>query len=83
MNPPGLPEAELQKRTLTNRQYGRPVWLDVALRRPDAAGFAVNGWPYDVTDQEILERLLARNLEWAKEQVLTITAFRQLTESPS
>jgi type II restriction/modification system DNA methylase subunit YeeA len=65
LNPPGLSEKELQKRTLTNLYNTRPDWLDAAHRRLDAAVFAAYGWPEDLADEEMLARLLALNLERA------------------
>jgi type II restriction/modification system DNA methylase subunit YeeA len=62
LNPPGLPEKELQKRTLTNLYNARPDWLAAAHRRLDAAVFAAYGWPEDLGDEEMLARLLALNL---------------------
>ena len=62
LNPPGLDEKELQKRTLTNLYNAKPDWLAAAHRRLDAAVFAAYGWPDDLADEEILERLLALNL---------------------
>jgi len=62
LNPPDLPEKELQKRTLSNLCNARPAWLAAAHRRPDAAVFAAYGWPEDLRDEEILARLLALNL---------------------
>ena len=58
-------EAELKKRTLTNLYNARPTWLDLAHRRLDAAVLDAYGWPRDVSDEEILARLLALNLERA------------------
>lgn len=66
LNPPGLSEKELQKRTLTNLYNERPNWLDVAHKKLDAAVFDAYGWPHDLSDEEILARLLALNLERAK-----------------
>ena len=43
----------------------RPAWLDLAHKRLDEAVFAAYGWPSDLTDEQILERLLALNLERA------------------
>ncbi len=60
LNPPNLPEKELQKRTLTNLYNARPEWLAAAHRRLDAAVCAAYGWPEDLADEEILARLLAR-----------------------
>ncbi len=65
LNPPGASEAELKKRTLTNLYNQRPDWLDLAHKKLDAAVFDAYGWPHDLTDEEILERLLALNLERA------------------
>jgi SAM-dependent methyltransferase len=65
LNPPGLTPADLEKRTLTNLYNQRPTWLDHAHAALDAAVFAAYGWPADLADPEILERLLALNLERA------------------
>ena len=54
-----------QKRTLTNLYNQRPTWLDNAHKKLDAAVFAAYGWPVDLSDDEILARLLALNLERA------------------
>ena len=69
LNPPGAPEAELAKRTLTNLYNARPEWLADAHRKlEDEAVFAAYGWPATLTDAEILERLLALNHERAEKQ---------------
>jgi len=57
--------AKLKKRTLTNLYNARPTWLDMAHRALDAAVFAAYGWEPEMTDEQILERLLALNLERA------------------
>ena len=57
--------AKLKKRTLTNLYNERPAWLDFAHKKLDAAVAAAYGWPADLTDDQILERLLALNLERA------------------
>lgn len=59
---------KLAKRTLTNLYNERPAWLDLAHKRLDEAVFAAYGWPPDLTDEQILERLLALNLERAAGQ---------------
>ena len=56
---------QLAKRTLTNLYNERPTWLDLAHRKLDEAVFAAYGWSPDLTDDQILERLLALNLERA------------------
>jgi len=61
----GLNEAEKKKRTLTNLYNARPTWLELAHKKLDEAVFAAYGWPSDLSDEEILERLLALNLERA------------------
>lgn len=60
--------AKLAKRTLTNLYNERPAWLDLAHRKLDEAVFDAYGWPPDLSDEEILERLLALNLERAREE---------------
>jgi type II restriction/modification system DNA methylase subunit YeeA len=66
LNAEGLSDAEKKKRTLTNLYNARPTWLDLAHKRLDEAVFAAYGWPPTLSDEEILERLLALNLERAK-----------------
>jgi hypothetical protein len=60
--------AKLKKRTLTNLYNERPAWLDLAHKKLDAAVATAYGWPTDLTDEQILERLLALNLERAAEE---------------
>jgi type II restriction/modification system DNA methylase subunit YeeA len=67
LNPEGASEAELKKRTLTNLYNARPSWLESAHERLDAAVFAAYGWPPDLSDEELLQNLLALNLERAGE----------------
>ncbi|MEW6354764.1 MAG: DNA methyltransferase [Planctomycetota bacterium] len=54
---------KLKKRTLTNLYNERPAWLDLAHKKLDEAVFAAYGWGSDLSDEEILERLLALNLD--------------------
>lgn len=63
LNPPNLPEKELKKRTLTNLYNQRPEWLDRIHKRLDNAVLDAYGWPYNLSDNEILERLLKLNLK--------------------
>jgi type II restriction/modification system DNA methylase subunit YeeA len=65
LNPPDLPEDQLKKRTLTNLYNQRPTWLDLAHKKLDRAVLDAYGWPHDLTDEDILTRLLALNLERA------------------
>ena len=65
LNPEGATESQLKKRTLTNLYNRPPVWLANAHAALDAAVAAAYGWPASLPDAEILERLLALNLERA------------------
>jgi hypothetical protein len=58
--------AKLAKRTLTNLYNERPTWLDLAHKKLDAAVSAAYGWPADMSDEEILKRLLELNLARAE-----------------
>ncbi len=68
LNPPGASDADLKKCTLTNLYNQRPTWLENAHRRLDEAVFAAYDWPADLSEDEILARLLALNLERAAAQ---------------
>lgn len=57
--------AKLAKRTLTNLYNERPGWLANAHARLDATVAAAYGFPADLSDDAILEKLLALNLERA------------------
>ena len=52
----------LKKRTLTNLYNERPAWLANAHRDLDEAVAAAYGWPADLSDDEVLARLLDLNL---------------------
>ena len=43
----------------------RPTGLELTCKKLDEVVFAAFGWPSDLSDEEILERLLALNLERA------------------
>ncbi len=58
--------AELKKRTLTNLYNARPAWLDNAHKALDKAVAEAYGWgdyDTDMSDDEVLRRLLALNVE--------------------
>jgi hypothetical protein len=65
LNPPNASDDDLKTRTLTKLYNARPEWLANAHRTLDEAVFAAYGWPPNLTDQEILARLLALNHERA------------------
>ena len=58
----------LAKRTLTNLYNERPAWLDNVHRKLDAAVYTAYGWDPDISDDELLSKLLALNLERAAEE---------------
>jgi hypothetical protein len=62
LNPPGLADADLAKRTLTNLYNARPTWLAQAHERLDAAVLAAYAWPADIDREDLLTRLLVLNL---------------------
>ena len=68
LNPPGLDPSDLEKRTLTNLYNQRPTWLANAHEELNTAVLDAYGWPGAITDSEILERLLALNLERSASQ---------------
>jgi type II restriction/modification system DNA methylase subunit YeeA len=73
LNPSGISDVELKKRTLTNLYNQRPTWLDLAHKKLDRAVLAAYGWSDLLTDDginedELLARLLALNLERSKAQ---------------
>jgi len=63
LNPPGLDEAALAARTLTNLYNERPTWLQNAHAALDRAVLDAYGWPADLPEGEILARLLDLNLQ--------------------
>jgi hypothetical protein len=56
---------------MTNLYNKRPTWLANAHAALDRAVLDAYGWPHDVADDQILERLLALNLERAAVRSLT------------
>ena len=60
---PTLNADQLRRRTLTNLYNDYPTWLANAHATLDAAVADAYGWPPDLPDSEVLERLLALNLE--------------------
>ena len=56
------------KLTMTALYNKRPTWLDNLHKDLDRAVLAAYGWPEDIGDEELLERLLALNLERAEEE---------------
>ena len=62
---PALNADQLRRRTLTNLYNEYPTWLAHAHATLDAAVADAYGWPADLADGEVLERLLTLNLERA------------------
>ena len=69
-------EADLKKRTLTNLYNARPAWLDNAHKTLDAAVAKAYGWndyTPEVSDEEILRRLLELNQRRASAEAVGST----------
>lgn len=62
LNPPGASDEELEQRTVTNLYNEMPAWLRDAHTALDRAVFDAYGWPADISDDDLLGRLLALNL---------------------
>jgi type II restriction/modification system DNA methylase subunit YeeA len=77
LSPNGLPSNDLKLRTLTNLYNARPTWLDDLHRSLDSAVLQAYGWSATITDNEILQNLLALNQARAKKAV-----EGQLSEPP-
>lgn len=56
-------------RTLTNLYNERPTWLDLAHRKLDDAVCDAYGWARDLTDEEILIKLLTLNEQRSTQKV--------------
>lgn len=59
---------KLKKRTLTDLYNSRPQWLADAHANLDTAVANAYGWPADISDDDMLRRLLELNLARAKQQ---------------
>jgi len=59
---------KLAKRTLTNLYNERSAWLSHSHAKLDAAVAAAYGFDVDLTDEQILEKLLALNLHRANDE---------------
>lgn len=57
-----------QRRTLTRLYNENPTWLQNAHAKLDAAVATAYGWQHDLSDKQILDRLLDLNLERAAEE---------------
>jgi hypothetical protein len=65
---PAFDRAEFDKQTRKSVSRAEIIELDDIHRALDSAVFRAYGWPETLTDEEILERLLALNLERAQEK---------------
>lgn len=59
-------DAELKKRTLTTLYNERPTWLENLHRDLDAAVAKAYGWPWPLSDEDVLSRLYKLNQDRAK-----------------
>jgi hypothetical protein len=67
---------KLAKRTLTNLYNERPVWLTNVHTKLDAAVAAAYGFDADLTNEQILEKLLALNIERANDETKSAATER-------
>jgi hypothetical protein len=72
----------LAKRTLTNLYNERPTWLVLAHRKLDEAVFAAYGGPPTLTDDELLAKLLALNLERAAAESAAARGHQDPVDAP-
>jgi type II restriction/modification system DNA methylase subunit YeeA len=72
--------AKLKDRTLTKLYNERPAWLDLAHKKLDAAVAAAYGFPADLSVEQILEKLLALNLERAAEEAKAAKTKKSKTQ---
>jgi hypothetical protein len=63
LNPEAASAAEISKRTLTNLYNQRPQWLQELHTQLNQAVASAYGWSPRISDDEVLERLLALNHE--------------------
>jgi hypothetical protein len=73
---------KLAKRTLTNLYNERPAWLAHAHAKLDAAVAAAYRFPVDLTDEQILEKLLALNFDRAAAEKKSATAPKKGSSRP-
>jgi type II restriction/modification system DNA methylase subunit YeeA len=66
LKPENATLADLKKRTLTNLYNARPTWLDLVHKKLDLAVAIAYGFSPDLSDDQILSRLLELNHERAK-----------------
>jgi hypothetical protein len=66
-------ETILRERTLTNLYNQRPQWLVDAHRQLDAAVAAAYGWRAEISDEEVLAKLLELNLARATRDAPRVT----------
>jgi hypothetical protein len=70
------------KRALTNRCNAHPHWLDPAHKRLDEAVVTAYGWKSDLSDEEILEKLLAFGaLRFVRECYANLERARQANKA--
>ena len=67
---------KLAKRTLTNLYNERPAWLAHAHTKLDTAVAAAYGFDLDLTNEKILEKLLALNIERAIDEAKSAAKHR-------
>jgi type II restriction/modification system DNA methylase subunit YeeA len=74
LNPPDTPQAELNRRTLTNLYNERPTWLENLHETLDRVVFAAYGLTYPLSKDEIIRHLLELNGERAAGHVRVLSS---------
>ena len=69
---------KLAKRTLTNLYNERPAWLSDAHAKLDVAVATASGFDADLTDEQILKKLLALNIERANNETKSAAKQRSV-----
>lgn len=75
LNPQDASDEELEKRTLTNLYNETPAWLRDAHAAIDAAVLQAYGWPRQISDDDLLSRLLELNLSRSGTAVASAAAI--------
>jgi hypothetical protein len=65
LNPHNASPEEIKQRTITNLYAEHPSWIDEINHYLDAAVYDAYGWSHDLSDEQIVERLLKLKSEKA------------------
>jgi hypothetical protein len=74
----GQDPADKKARTLTRLYNEHPTWLELVHRKLDEAVFAAYGWDTSLSDDHLLEKLLALNAERSLEELVRNKSLQKL-----